>query len=365
MADQDVVAVARDDANAIAQVFFVREGRVIGREHFPLAGAEDEPLAEVISSFLLQFYEGSGQVPGEVIVPVVPTASDALEEWLTSLRGARVRIVVPPRGRTRGLRQIAVENAADTLRAMDAWQGEESGLPGALAELQTALDLPRVPLRIECFDISTLQGTNTVGSMVVFQDGATARSDYRRFRIRSAPADDDFACLEEVLGRRFTRLERYRSGGESVGAPVTAFERTPDLVVIDGGKGQLAIAETVLSRMGMDDIPLASLAKRNEELYRPGSSTAVRLPQDSAALHLVQRLRDEAHRFAITYHRSLRRSAGMASSLDDIPGIGSRRRRALLSAFGSLEAIRAASVDELAAVPTMTRSIAEKVKASL
>jgi excinuclease ABC subunit C len=261
--------------------------------------------------------------------------------------------------------QVAMENARDTLRAMDSLNTAHTDVGGAVSDLSAALDLPRLPARIECFDISTLQGTNTVGSMVVFVDGTPARSEYRRFRIRSAARDDDFACLEEVLTRRFTRLERYRAAGTAGEGPVTAFETTPDLVIIDGGKGQLAVAVSVLSRLGLDDVPLAALAKRNEELYRPGRPSPVRLPADSPTLHLVQRLRDEAHRFAVSYHRSLRRSEGMASSLDEIPGIGSRRRRALLSAFGSLDAIRAASVEELAAVPTMTRSMAEKVKALL
>ncbi len=366
LTDRDVIAVARDERSAVAQVFFVRGGKLIGREYFRLEGTEDEPHDEVLASFIKQFYDGAGQVPGEIVVPVAVAEAQIIEAWLSGKRGAKVRMTVPQRGSKKELMQVALENAAETLRALDSWHATENETSDeAVVALQAALDLPRPPRRIECFDISTLQGTNTVGSMVVFDDAAPNRSDYRRFQIKTAAADDDFACMEEVLTRRFQRLMRHRAAGEEGGEPVTAFERTPDLVLIDGGKGQLAVAEAVLSRLGLDDIPLASLAKKLEELYRPGSGHPVRLPPGAPALHLVQRVRDEAHRFAVTYHRSLRRKTGLASSLDEVPGIGAKRRRALLAAFGSLEGIRAASVEELLAVPTMNRAAAEKVKAFL
>jgi len=362
LADQDVVAVAREDGAAVAQVFFVRNGKLIGRETFRLGGADDETDAAVLGSFIKQFYDETAQVPGEIIVPEAIIESEIIERWLSDKRGTRVRITVPKRGRKRELVGVAIDNAADTLRALAAahvaeTQGEKAA--AAVSELELALDLPRPPRRIECFDISNLQGTHTVGSMVVFEDAAPLKADYRHFRVRSVEGGDDYAAMTEVLTRRFQRLAERRADAPG------AFEKTPDLVLIDGGKGQLRVALAVLQSLGLDDLPLAALAKRNEELYRPGRAEPVRLPRDSQALFLVQRARDEAHRFAITYNRKLRHSAGLRSTLDDVPGIGPRRRKALLVHFGSVDAIRAASPDELAAVPGMTRRMAEQVKAYL
>jgi excinuclease ABC subunit C len=377
LSDQDVVAVAREDGAALAQVFFVRNGKLIGREYFQLDGAEDASESTLLTEFIKQFYDESGKVPGEIVVPEHLVESEIIERWLAEKRGTRVRIKVPQRGRKRDLVEVAISNAAETLRALQMAHTVETRddvASEAVSGLQAALDLPRPPARIECYDISTLQGTHTVGSMVVFQDAVPAKADYRHFRIKTVQGQDDFASMAEVLKRRFGRLARYRAAGElspeegasEPGASEpSAFERTPDLILVDGGKGQLGYALKVLQQLGLDDIPLASLAKREEELFLPGQKTAVRLPRDSQALYMVQRARDEAHRFAIGYNRKLRRNAGLRSSLDTVPGIGPKRRKALLAQFGSVDGIRNASIDELAGVSGMTRRAAEQLKAYL
>ncbi len=373
LADQDVMAVAREDGSAVAQVFFVRNGKLIGRETFQLAGTDGEPDGAVLASFLKQFYDETALVPGEIVLPEQIVESEIIERWLSDKRGTRVRLTVPRRGRKRELVQVAVDNAAETLRALQAAHAVETRADTAahaLAELEAALGLPRSPRRIECYDISNLQGTHIVGSMVVFEDAAPVKADYRHFKMRDVPGQDDFASMAEMLTRRFQRLARFRAEGQADDratgdAEPSAFEKTPDLVLVDGGKGQLNVAAKVLQAFGLDDIPLASLAKRFEEVFRPGRPEPVRLPADSQALYLVQRARDEAHRFAVSYNRKLRNTAGLRSSLDDIPGVGPKRRRALLVHFGSLDRIRAASIDDLAAVPGMTRRTAEQIKAYL
>jgi excinuclease ABC subunit C len=378
LTDQDVVALARDDGSAVAQVFFVRNGKLMGREHFQLDGAEDEADAEVMASFLKQFYDDTALVPGEIVVPEHLAESEIIEHWLAGKRGTRVKITVPQRGHKKDLVNVAVENAAETLRALKAAHAAESKgetAQAALAELASALDLPRSPGRIECYDISNLQGTHTVGAMVVFVDATPAKADYRHFRIKTVPGQDDFASMREMLTRRFERLVRYRAGGAAAAAPAarpggpdsgpTAFEVAPDLVLVDGGRGQLGVAVEVLQGLGLDDLPVAAIAKRHEELFQPGRAESVFLARDSQALFLVQRVRDETHRFAIGYNRKLREKSGLRSTLDEIPGIGPQRRKALLVHFGSLDGIRAARPEELAAVPGMTRRAAEQVKAYL
>jgi excinuclease ABC subunit C len=279
-----------------------------------------------------------------------------------------VRINVPKRGRRRELLEVAAENAAETLRALKVahrTESESEFAQAAMEELASALDLPKQPRRVECYDISNLQGTHTVGSMVVFQDAAPLRQDYRHFRIKTVLGSDDYAAMGEVLRRRFQRLAAFRSSGAEVGRKPGAFERAPDLVIVDGGKGQLSVAVATLQALGLDDLQLVALAKKEELLFRPGRADPVRLPRDSRALHLVQRARDEAHRFAVAYNRKLRRDRGLRSSLDEIPGVGAKRRRVLLTHFGSLDAIRVASVDDIAALPGLTRRVAEQIKAYL
>lgn len=381
LSDQDVIAVARDDGSALAQVFFVRNGKLVGRESFQLEGADaDAPDEALLGEFVKQFYDETSKVPGEIVLPEHIVESEIIERWLGEKRGTRVRLTVPRRGHKRALVDVAVENAAETMRALRAAHALESGQDAAeqaLGQLVEALELPRPPRRIECYDVSNLQGTHVVGAMVVFQDGVPARGDYRHFRIKTVEGQDDYASMAEMLRRRFGRLVRYRAGaggeaGEPAEAPAAvpgtpegAFEREPDLVIVDGGKGQLRFASEVMQELGLDDIPLFALAKRQELLYRPGRPDPVALPDGSQALFLVQRVRDEAHRFAVSYNRKLRAQSGLRSTLDDIPGIGPRRRRALLAHFGSLEHIRAASIDDLAAVDGMTRKAAEQVKAYL
>jgi excinuclease ABC subunit C len=368
LSDRDVVAVARDDGSAVAQVFFVRNGKLIGREYFQLEGTEGEPDERVLAAFLKQFYDEAASVPREIVVPDHPAESKIIEQWLEDKRGTRVRIAVPRRGEKKALLDVAVDNAGETLRVLRAAHRLETDTDragDAASQLADALGLSAPPARIECYDISTLQGTHTVGAMVVFEGAAPCKADYRHFRIRTVPGQDDYAALAEVLRRRFRRLARYRAEGPSGDEEPGAFEKSPDLVLVDGGKGQLAEALAVLQDLGLDDLPLAALAKRNEELFLPGRAQPVALPRDSQALFLVQRVRDEAHRFAVTFNRKLRRDAGLRSSLEEIPGIGPKRRRALLTAFGSLDAIRAASLDDLAAVSGMTRRAAEHIKAYL
>ena len=371
LSDQDVVAVAREDGAAIAQVFFVRNGKLIGRESFQLSGAAESP-DELLTAFIKQFYDDGAQVPGEIVLPEHIVESEIIERWLAERRGTKVRLTVPQRGRKRELVDVAVSNAAETLRVLQAAHGADTEISvagQAMAELRDALGLAELPRRIECYDISTLQGTHTVGSMAVFVDASPFKADYRHFRIKTLDGQDDFAAMGEVLTRRFERLCRHRealaAGLVDADAQAGAFERTPDLVLIDGGKGQLGRARDVMQGLGLDAIPLVSLAKQREQLFQPGQRDPVILPRDSQGLYLVQRCRDEAHRFAITYNRKLRNASGLRSNLDDAPGIGPKRRRALLIHFGSVDGIRNASVDALAAVPGMTRRAAEELKAYL
>ncbi|HHH42395.1 MAG TPA: excinuclease ABC subunit UvrC [Chloroflexi bacterium] len=365
--DQDVIAFARDDGNACVQVFFIRGGKLLGREYFLLEGAEAEADREVMAAFLKQFYEEAAYVPPEVILPEDVDEALVIEEWLRSKRGGKVTLRVPRRGRKRELVRMAAENAAEMLTVVRAqWEADAHKQEQALDELQEALGLPGRPARIECYDISTTQGTEPTGSMVVFEQGVPRKSHYRRFTIRTVEGPDDYACMREVLTRRFERWRAATSKEMKGARGVKAWALLPDLLVVDGGKGQLGVAVEVLERFGLRDrVPVAALAKREEEIFLPGRPRPVRLPEGSQGLFLLQRIRDEAHRFAITHHRLRRRRAGLASELDGIPGVGPVRRRALLRAFGSVERIRAASVEELAAVPGIPRKVAEAIKEHL
>ena len=361
--DQDVIAFAREDGQACVQVFFIRRGRLIGREYFVLEGTAEEDNRTVAASFLKQFYDEAAYVPPEILLPEEVAEALVIEAWLRTRRGTKVALRVPRRGRKKELVQMAVENAAETLAHLRAqWLADESQHTAALAELQEALNLPAPPTRIEGYDISNIQGAAATGSMVVFVKGVARKSDYRRFRIKSVAGSDDLAMMREVLRRRFKRAVAARECKASEGRKDDKWAILPDLVLIDGGKGQLNAALEALQEYGLDDLAVVGLAKKNEELFLPGQSEPVILPRGSQGLFLVQRVRDEAHRFAVAHHRSVRRKAGLASQLDAVPGVGPRRRAALLKQFGSLEAIRAAGVEELAAVPGMTRQAAEAVK---
>ncbi|OGO41160.1 MAG: excinuclease ABC subunit C [Chloroflexi bacterium RBG_16_57_9] len=367
LTDQDVIAMARVDGSACVQVFFIRQGKLIGREYFVLEGAEGEDPPELMTSFVKQFYDSAPFVPPEILLQTDIEEAQIISTWLRSKRGGeKVQLHLPRPGTEQDLVQMAAENAAQTLTMLRAqWEADQNKQVVALTELQAALNLEQAPTRIECYDISNIQGTNAVGSMVVFVKGAARKSDYRRFKIRTVEGANDFAMLQEVLRRRFRHALEPQSEPLSPGGQVDPFTLLPDLVIIDGGKGQLNAAIEILEELGLDTVPVVSLAKRQEEIFVQGQSESIRLPRDSQALFLVQRIRDEAHRFAVGYHRTLREKTGMASQLDVIPGIGPRRRQALLKQFGSLEAIREASVDDLASVKGMTRQAAEQLKANL
>ncbi len=368
--DEDVIAFAQDKGQTCAQVFFIRRGRLIGRETFMLEGAGEEENQALLASFIQQFYDEAAYLPPQILLPVELDETAIIEQWLHSKRGAKVTLRVPKRGEKKALVAMAAENARSALTAMQAaWEADAHRHTEAIAHLQAALDLPKPPIRIECFDISTLQGTNTVASMVVFVRGTPRKSDYRRFRIRTVTQTgqpDDFTAMREALMRRFRRAvadEQPPAPGQRAD-PV--WKLLPDLLIIDGGKGQLGVAVEVLKEMGLYEVvPVAGLAKREELLFLPERPQPVRLPKESPEMYLVQRVRDEAHRFAVNYQRNLRGKAMTRSRLEDIPGIGMKRRQALLKRFGSIDAIRNASVDDIAATPGMTRQVAKRVKEML
>jgi excinuclease ABC subunit C len=366
--DQDVVAFAREEGDACVQIFFIRGGKLLGREYFVLEGTQDEDERAVMAAFLKQFYEEAAYVPSEVLLPARLEEALIIEQWLKGKRGAKVTLRVPRRGQKRELVAMAAENASETLAALRAqWQADAHKHEQAMAEIQETLELSKPPTRIECYDISTTQGTEIVGSMVVFVHGVPRKSDYRRFVVRSVHGQDDYASMREVLERRFRRWQMATSspspGGIEGGK---SWAKLPDLLIVDGGKGQLSVAIEVLQEYGLlDKVSVAGLAKQREEIFLPGWTKPVLLPRRSQGLFLVQRVRDEAHRFAITHHRQRRRRAGVASQLDSIPGVGPARRKALLKAFGSLDAIRAATVEQLTAVPGVPREVALSIKENL
>jgi excinuclease ABC subunit C len=373
--DEDVIAFAQDPrtGEACVQVFFIRRGKLIGRESFVLEGVEAGENGELISAFVQQFYDEAAQVPPTILLPKDLDERMIIEQWLRSKRsGHKVLLQVPKRGPKRDLVRMAAENAASTLTSLQAqWQADTNRQTEALAQLQEALELASPPSRIECFDISTLQGTSTVGSMVVFAKGAPEKSDYRRFTVRGRGAQgepDDYASMREVLRRRFRRAveDALADPGTKARKSDAAWKRMPDLLIVDGGKGQLGVAQEVLAEFELTEVvPVAGLAKQNEELFLPGRSDGISLPRGSQGLFLVQRIRDEAHRFAITFHREKRGKRAVASVLEDVHGIGPARRKALLRHFGSVEAIRHASLEELAAVPGMNMPAAQSLRESL
>ena len=381
-AEHDVIGMAREEDEACVQVMQVRNGKLIGREHFIVEGARDVTDATVLGSFLQQYYASTDAVPRALLTPILPAEADELAAYLADRRGVRVTISVPERGEKRRLVAMATGNAVEALaRERAEWLADTAKRDEALGELAGALGLPRPPERIECYDMSNIQGTSAVGSMVVFIDGKPEPREYRRFRIRSGDTPDDFRMMAEVLRRRFGRVARLRreTGALSLAA-VGADEApegpepdqrpsdnwaVPDLVIVDGGKGQLSAAVGVMDELAITDIPLTGLAKRFEELYLPGRPDPVVLPRRSQALYLVQRIRDEAHRFAITYHRDVRGKRALRSELDDIAGIGPGRKKALLKRFGSVRRIRDASVDEVADTPGISRELAERLKGHL
>ena len=365
----DVYGLAREGDRACVQVFFVRGTQMTGRDHFVLEGVTGESDEAALGSLIQQYYESAQSIPRLVAVPAAPEGREGLEAMLSEKRGARVEIRVARRGEKRRLVEMAQENAAEALTTLKArWLSDRTKTATALDELREELSLPDVPRRIECYDNSNIQGTSPVAGMVVFLDGRPAPRQYRKFRIKTVEGADDFATMREVLRRRFKRaagrIERraLETGETDASADDGDAWDLPDLVIVDGGKGQLRAAAEVMRELGVYDIPAVGLAKRHEELFAPGEDAPIILPRGSEALYLVQRVRDEAHRFAVAYHRRVRGKAATASALDSVPGVGPRRKRALLRKFGSLKAVREAAVDDIASTPGYTRALAERVK---
>jgi excinuclease ABC subunit C len=366
--DSDVLAIARSDGEACVQIFFIRNGKLIGREYFVLEGTEETPDSEVISEFMKQFYSEAATIPERVLLPNEIEEAQIIKQWMKSRRGGqKVEISVPKSGTSQDLVHMATENAVETLQALRVqWEADKNKQTQALSELQQALGVEKPLNRIECYDISNTQGTASVGSMVVFEQGTPAKNMYRHFNIKTVVGPNDFASMEEVLTRRFKRWQATQEQ-HAVGAKIDpSFSVLPDLLIVDGGKGQLGRAMIVLDEFGLSDkITLVGLAKQQEELFRPNVETSLLLPRHSQALYLVQRVRDEAHRFAITAHRKARGKLGVASRLDAIPGIGPQRRKALLTRFGSIEGIRNATLGELTEVAGINEELALALQSGL
>ena len=359
--EEDVLGLAREDNQAAVQLFAVRGGKMVGRDVYMLDAPRETDDATVLGGFVQQYYERATSIPPELLVPCLPDDAPELEEYLTGRRRAAVRIRVPRRGEKRELLDLAGRNATETIQREHArWLADHGKTLAALEELADSLELPGIPARIECYDISNFQGAQSVGSMVVFQDGRPRTGEYRRFRIKEVKGANDYASHQEVLRRRFRRARTGEEGSEE-----ELRWQLPDLVVIDGGKGQLSAAKDVLDELGYHDLAVVGLAKEREEIFLPERDEPVLLPTTSPALYLMQRLRDEAHRFAITYHRSLRAKAATHSAFDDLPGVGPKRRAALLRVFGSAKRVREAPLEQVAAVPGIGEALATKIKAGL
>lgn len=346
--DQDAVGVARSAYGACIQMFYIRNGKMTGGNHFILKNSEDETDEAVLSAFFKQYYNQASSLPREVLLPYVLNEQTLLEEWLSEMRGSSVEIIVPQRGVKRDIVKMAAENAEKFLKDEEERIIKENAqAAGAVSELGKYLNLSHLPRRMECFDISHIQGSETVASMVVFEDGVPKKSDYRRFKIKSTEGKpDDFLSMREVTKRRYEKITD---------------QEMPDLIIIDGGKGQLSSALEIIRGAGHLTVPVVSLAKQFEYIFVEGESEPVILPRHSESLYLVQRIRDEAHRFAITYHRKLRSKRNMVSILDHIDGIGPKRRKILWEHFGKLDKIKAATIEEMAAVKGMTKPTAQAV----
>jgi excinuclease ABC subunit C len=356
--DLDVIGIVEDDLEAAIQAFFVRRGRVMGRKGWVADRVEELDRAQLISSFVRELYMERQEVPPRVLVPEIPADADLLVAWLSGRRDGRVAFAVPERGAKRKLMETVTQNARDHFQRHKLKRASDFGARSrALTELGATLGLEQAPLRIECYDISNLGPTDTVGSMVVFEDGLPKRSDYRRFEIRGVPGQDDFASMREMLRRRLARLVKEREEPEP---RRRRFSYPPALIVVDGGRGQLSVATAALAEAGLH-IPAIGLAKRLEEVYFPDRPDPLVIARGSEALFVLQHLRDEAHRFAITYHREKRARRALVSPLDAVPGVGPARKKALLKRFGSLARMSRATVEEIAATPGVGPELARLV----
>ncbi len=362
-ADQDIIAVLPHEADAMVQLMFVRSGRMIGSERFTLEGAGDEPLGEILTQFMLQYYGPEITPPREILLSATPPEHDVIEQLLTEQHGARTYILTPRRGEKLKLVNMALKNLKDEAKKLDRKNANSRARTvGALETLQALLDLPTLPRRIEGYDISNTQGALSVASEVVMVDGVSANKEYRRYRIKTVEGANDFASMYEVITRRLSHgldelAERKAQGLDPEGGK---FSWLPDLILVDGGRGQLAAAQEAMQAQGLN-IPMIGLAKRIEEIVLPGENESLLLDRHSPALHVLQRVRDESHRFAIIHHRALRGKASIASRLDGIPGVGDKRKKAILKHFRTVEALKAATAEEIAEVPGVPEKVAESV----
>ena len=366
--DLDVIGLAEDELEAAVQVFYVRRGRVVGRKGFVVDKVEDLTRPQLLSHVVEQLYaEAPLGAPKEVLVPSDADDRELLEEWLSGVRGGRVRIRVPQRGDKKALQETVTRNATEEfVRHRLRRSADHNARAKALNALQDALGLPEAPLRIECYDMSHIQGSDYVGSMVVMEDGLPKKSDYRRFKVRSVAGNDDYAAMEEVLTRRLSALLAEREAGHDPGERPRRFAYPPQLLLVDGGKGQLGVAMRVVEELGLEDeVPVAALAKQFEEVYVPGQADPIRIPRQSDALYMLQRIRDEAHRFAITYHRELRGKRMTKSVLDDIPGLGPTRRKRLIKELGGVGSVKRASLDTLLGLKWLPDPVARAVHEKL
>ncbi|MFB0556497.1 MAG: excinuclease ABC subunit UvrC [Dehalococcoidia bacterium] len=350
--EQDVIAMVQNEGQAYVEVFFIRNNKLIGRDHFIMEGIHDEKPGQIMASFVKQYYASASYIPSVILLQYPVDEMSVLAEWLKERRGGKVKLQVPQRGAKKRLVNVVAENADKGLLLAKAKQINLESITSGLQELKDRLCLPRIPLRIEGYDISDIRGTLAVGSMVVLEKGLPKPSLYRRFRVKMVARADDYAMIQEILRRRFKR----GVAGEGSWAVM------PDLILIDGGKGHLATALEARQELGVDSIPMASLAKENEDVFIPGKPAPVAIAKDSPALHILQRARDEAHRFAVSYHQKLLSKRGTASILDDVPGIGPKRKRALLKKFGSIEAVKEASINQLSQVERITPALAQRIK---
>lgn len=375
--DLDVIGLATNTSEACIQIFFIRLGKLVGRDTFTMDGIEGDNSELIMTQFVKQFYQTSPYIPSRILLQCTLREPSSIKEWLKLISGHTVTIGVPVKGGNRGLVQMAAENAAQSLSQLRMKRWETSKLVDqALPVLQEELNLPNIPNRIECYDISNISGTNAVGSMVVFEKGVPKTKDYRRFKINEVDGINDYAMMQEMLNRRLRRLigkdtsipkaqNSTDTHRKSIPTKDKNWETAPDLIIIDGGKGHLSASLEVLLNLGIDNVPIASIAKENEWIFVPQSPEPIILPRNSQALYLVQRIRDEAHRFAITYHRQLRSKKTIISTIDIIRGIGPKRKKILLKRFGSIKGIREAPLEEITAVPGITHLLATSLKSKL
>jgi excinuclease ABC subunit C len=353
--EKDVIGLAQDETLAYVELFSIRNNKLIGQDHFIMEGVQDELPGQVMTSFVKQYYASASYIPSLILLQHPVDEPAVLSQWLSQQRGSKVELQVPQKGAKKKLVDTVAENAARGLELAQLREMKAEVISSGLQELKNRLRLPRMPRRIECYDVSNIQGTLAVASMVVLEKGWPKPAHYRRFRIKTVAGADDYAMIQETLRRRFKRGVT----GEGTWGII------PDLIVVDGGRGQLNAALEVRQELKLDSIPVASLAKEKEEVFMPGASQPVQIAKDSPALHILQRARDEAHRFAVSYHRKLRRKEAITSVLDSIHGIGPKRKKALLKKFGSIEAVKEASLEQLSQTEGINPALAKKVKEEL